>query len=330
MLLHVAEPYSEHDVRDVVEELIENGTLVVIVARHFATGRGFAVRPREVSVPAAGLSKVGAALMDDGLARIRQLDGRDVTRLRFSCGLATRLGAHKLVVIDPRGGIATASGMRSFVNADALARLARKRAGASGWTKGELSQLRATVLGGVDTINLTTADTLAAELFSYEGAGTLLTATEYCRVDALRLDDFAQAHTLLERGEREGFLLPRTPAQKARVLLSAYGAWFEGHRLAGIAALETDAYKKERLAEVVGLYTITRFKGEGVGVRILASLTDVAVERGCRAMFACTSNARAAEFFERNGFMRVEPSEIPHQKWQGRRKPLPECFWFDL
>ena len=128
----------------------------------------------------------------------------------------------------------------------------------------------------------------------------------------------------------EGFLLPRTPAEKARVLLSAYGAWFEGHRLAGVAALETDAYKKEHLAEVVGLYTIERFKGEGVGVRILASLTDVAVERGCRAMFACTSNVRAGQFFERSGFVRVEPSEIPQQKWKGRRKPLPECFWFDL
>jgi N-acetylglutamate synthase-like GNAT family acetyltransferase len=114
------------------------------------------------------------------------------------------------------------------------------------------------------------------------------------------------------------------------VLLSAYGAWFEGERLAGLAALETDAYKKEKLGEVVGLYTITRFKGEGVGVRILDALTAVAAERACRALFAVTSNAHAAAFFERNGFERVRATDIPARKWKGRRRPLPEVFWRDI
>jgi len=331
MVLHVTEPYTEHDVRGVVEELVDNGTLVVLVARQFLVGRGVSVRPYEVKVPATGLFAVSASLMEHGLARVRQLGGRAPTRLRFSCRLAMKLSAHKLVVIDPRGGIeSSTAGVRSFINADALARLARKRGGASGWSRGELRELRTTVLGGVDSVNLTSAETLDAELFSYEGAGTLLTARDYCSVEPLRLDDFPQALTLLDRGEREGFLLPRTPAQRARVLLSAYGAWFEGHRLAGLAALETDAYKKERLAEVVGLYTITRFKGEGVGVRIVAALAEVAKERGCRALFACTSNPRAASFFERDGFARVEPSEVPARKWKGRRRPFPEVFWRDL
>jgi amino-acid N-acetyltransferase len=222
------------------------------------------------------------------------------------------------------------AGTRSFINADSLARLARKRRRPSGWTRGELLELRATVLSGVDTINLTTAETLDAELFSYEGAGTLLTAREYCSVEPLRLDDFSQALTLLDRGEREGFLLPRTPEERARLLLSAYGAWFEGDRLAGLAGLETDAYQKERLAEIVGLYTITRFKGEGVGVRILDTLAEVAVERGCRALFACTSNLRAAAFFERHGFVHVDHDAVPSRKWKARRRPLPEVFWRDF
>jgi N-acetylglutamate synthase-like GNAT family acetyltransferase len=234
------------------------------------------------------------------------------------------------VVVDERGGVRSSDEVRSFITADALARLARKRPNHSGWTKGELRELRATVVAGVDSVNLTSADTLGEEMFSYKGAGTLITATEYCRVERLRLDDFAQALTLLDRGEREGFLLERTPRQRARLLLSAYGAWFEGHRLAGLAALETDAYKKERLGEVVGLYTITRFTGEGVGVRILEALAAEAAERGCTAMFACTSNVRAAGFFERNGFRPVDPDELPARKWKGRRAPLPECFWRDM
>jgi N-acetylglutamate synthase-like GNAT family acetyltransferase len=331
MVLHVSEPYTEHDVRDVVDELVENGTLVILVARHFSHGRGVRVRIREIEVPAAGLFAVSAALMAEGCARVRQPGGRAGSRLRFSCRLASKLGVHKLVVVDGRGGIRTGDDeVKSFVTADALGRLARKGTNHSGWTRGELRELRATVIAGVDTVNLTAAEALDAELFSYSGAGTLLTASEYCRVEPLRLDDFTQALTLLDRGEREGFLLPRTPRQRARVLLSAYGAWFEGHRLAGIAALETDAYRKEKLAEVVGLYTITRFLGEGVGVRILDALTAVATARGCVAMFACTSNARAAMFFERNGFWAVDPSELPARKWRGRRRPLPECFWREI
>ena len=330
MVLHVSEPYTEHDVREVVDELVENGTLVILVARHFSHGRGVRVRIREIEVPAAGLFAVSAALMADGLARVRQPGGRAGSRLRFSCRLASKLGVHKLVVVDTRGGIRTGETVKSFVTADALARLARKGTNHSGWTRGELRELRATVIAGVDTVNLTAAEVLDAELFSYGGAGTLLTASEYCRVEPLRLDDFTQALTLLDRGEREGFLLSRTPRQRARLLLSAYGAWFEGHRLAGIAALETDAYRKEKLGEVVGLYTITRFLGEGVGVRILEALTAVATERGCTAMFACTSNARAGTFFERNGFSPVEPADLPARKWKGRRRPLPECFWREI
>jgi len=47
-------------------------------------------------------------------------------------------------------------------------------------------------------------------------------------------------------------------------------------------------------------------------------------------LFACTSNPRAASFFERDGFARVGPTEVPARKWKGRRRPFPEVFWRDL
>jgi N-acetylglutamate synthase-like GNAT family acetyltransferase len=65
-------------------------------------------------------------------------------------------------------------------------------------------------------------------------------------------------------------------------------------------------------------------------VRILEALTKEASERGCTAMFACTSNARAAGFFERNGFRSIDADELPARKWKGRRPPLPECFWREM
>ncbi len=101
--------------------------------------------------------------------------------------------------------------------------------------------------------------------------------------------------------------------------------------MGGIAGLRIDAYKRQRLAEVVGLYTITRFQGEGVGVRLVEALAGASARRGCRAIFACTSNDRAAAFFERNGFEPVDVRRVPAVKWKGRGKRRPErVLWRDL
>jgi N-acetylglutamate synthase-like GNAT family acetyltransferase len=144
------------------------------------------------------------------------------------------------------------------------------------------------------------------------------------------VEHFQDAERLLARGEREGFLLPRTEEEKHRLLLAGYGAWFGGTRLSGVCGLETEAYSRRRIGEVVGLYTITRFQGEGVGVRMVDHLVDVANEAGLRALFACTSNVRAAAFFERCGFERVSPDKVPSVKWFGRRGELPMVLWRDL
>jgi N-acetylglutamate synthase-like GNAT family acetyltransferase len=143
------------------------------------------------------------------------------------------------------------------------------------------------------------------------------------------VDDFPQAYDLIDRGEREGFLLTRDAHARARLLLCGYGAWFEG-RLAGVGGLETELYKRERVAEIIGLYTITRFKGEGVGSNIVDHLLGVAEDRACKSVFACTANARAAEFFVRNGFERVSSKDVPKEKWKHRRGRRPMTFSREL
>jgi amino-acid N-acetyltransferase len=211
----------------------------------------------------------------------------------------------------------------------AAARLARNDALIDGWKPSEIKALVRIVRDGLDSVNLTTVAGAGDELFSYQGAGTLLTSGEYCHVEKLRVDDFAQANTLLDRGEREGFLLPRDAAERGRLLLGAFGAWFEG-RLAGIASLELEAYRRERAAEIVGLYTITRFIGEGVGVRMVEALIEAAGARGFTSIFACTSNERAARFFARNGFERVAPDQVPKRKWRRRQGAYPAAFRREL
>jgi N-acetylglutamate synthase-like GNAT family acetyltransferase len=69
------------------------------------------------------------------------------------------------------------------------------------------------------------------------------------------------------------------------------------------------------MGEIVGLYTITRFKGEGIGERLVAHLLAEAEQRGLVAVFACTLDQHAQQFFLRLGFERVTPDAVPPAKW---------------
>jgi N-acetylglutamate synthase-like GNAT family acetyltransferase len=195
------------------------------------------------------------------------------------------------------------------------------RDGEAEWTgvarrRRTLKVVKETLEGGVRSVNLCALDDLPNELFTYEGKGTLFTEEDYCRVERLGIDEFEEVERLIKRGQREGYLKVRTPEEIATLLLHGYGASIGDGHLAGICALETEPYRRERAGELVGLYTITRFKGEGVGARLVERVFADAADMGLRYVFACTTEDRAAAFFERQEFERVAPKDVPKVKWK--------------
>src|SRR5262249_57594224 len=90
-----------------------------------------------------------------------------------------------------------------------------------------------------------------------------------------------------------------------------------GRRLAGVGGLLTAPYATERAGEIVGLYTINRFKGEGLGDRLVERMVHEAETLGLEYVFACTLDERAQQFFERLGFVRVGHDAVPPTKWKG-------------
>ena len=235
--------------------------------------------------------------------------------------LATALRIPKLVLVDPEGGLLAGQLRRlSFVDAHVLDTLLRD--GEAEWSglgdrRALLVAVRDALQGGVESVNLCTAEGIAEELFTYEGSGTLFTRDDYCRVAPLGLDDFAQAERLLERGQREGLLKLRSPEEIAEVLGVGFGATICDRHLAGVAGLLTAPYAAERAGEIVGLYTITRFKGEGIGERLVTRLLAEAVERRLAYVFACAVDERAVQFFLRLGFEQVGAERVPVAKWAG-------------
>jgi amino-acid N-acetyltransferase len=235
--------------------------------------------------------------------------------------VAARLRVHKLVIAEDAGGISSPSAdQMSFMDEEMLNTILR--AGEAEWAglaarRATLAAVRAALQQGVRTVNLCRIGGLERELFTYEGSGTLFTREDYCKVERLGIDDFEEVERLLVRGQNEGYLKPRSEEETARILLNGFGATIGTHHLAGVCALETEAYAAERAGEIVGLYTITRFKSEGVGSRLLDRALLEARELGLGYVFACTIEPRAQAFFERHGFRDVGMDEVPAAKWKG-------------
>ncbi|HUI24657.1 MAG TPA: GNAT family N-acetyltransferase [Candidatus Kryptonia bacterium] len=234
--------------------------------------------------------------------------------------LARRFGVHKLVLVESAGGIGAADGRQlSFMDEPTLAAVLHE--GEAEWAgladrRATLQVVRTVLTGGVGSVNLCSLDGLARELFTYEGSGTLFTLADYCRVERLHIDDFQEVERLIERGQREGLLKLRQPDEIGEILLTGYGATISTHHLAGICALVTAPYTAEPAGEIVGLYTVTRFKGEGVGAKLIQRVLADARAHGLHYVFACTTEERAQVFFERHGFRRVTTGDVPAAKWR--------------
>jgi N-acetylglutamate synthase-like GNAT family acetyltransferase len=240
-----------------------------------------------------------------------------IAMARYAVRLAARLKVHKLVLIDPQGGVGEDRSL-SFLDASVLETLLG--AGQAEWAglghrRGLIQTILGGLLQGIPSINLCALNGVARELYTYEGAGTLFTLEDYCRVERLGIDDFREVERLLERGQREGFLKIRNREEIGELLFTGFGATIASGHLAGVGSLIWERYREENCGEVVALYTVSRFKGEGVGAKLLCRLLEEARERGLRSVFACTTEERAAQFFVRHGFHRVGIEDVPGAKW---------------
>ncbi len=238
----------------------------------------------------------------------------------FAQELASRLRVFKLIFVDRQDGLNDRKGHRlSFVE---MTRIRRTLAASGSRVRRAIVRAADRALkDGVGSVNLVAPRGVYDELFSFIGSGTLFTEMQYGQVRPISIDDFEEVEALIRRGQDEGFLLHRSPEQIARILPSCFGYRIGDEHLAGICALLTDPYRRERAGEITAMYTLTRFQGEGVAVELVKECVKEAQARMLRYVFACTSEDRAARFFARLGFRRIGPDEVPAAKWRGYDKP---------
>jgi N-acetylglutamate synthase-like GNAT family acetyltransferase len=238
--------------------------------------------------------------------------------LRTAQQVAVGLRVYKLVYLDPGGGLMRDGKRLSSLTEPALRALLRaERTEDVGLAarRPVLEAIHVALAGGVTSVSLCPLAGLGQELFTYEGCGTLFTRAEYCQIEKLGLDDFHEVERLLQRAAQAGHLKPRTPHDMARLLLHGYVARLGPASMepAGFCALLP--YPADQAAEIAGLFTITRYQGEGIAGRLVEVLVQEAHRQGLRYVFACTTQAGAQRLFVRQGFQPVTPEDVAAEKW---------------
>ena len=327
----------------VTRELVENRTRVVVVlggdAGDPADARSWMQLPEKARARRSPLGGRGprqdavgwdSAAEEPGLSRVWQvLRGRDLClvvtpgQARGVAGLVARgLRALKLVLLDEQGGLREAPSASPLSYLDGSRLEVLLKAGEAefqglGARRGDLEVIGQMLDAGVGSVNLCKPGDLAQELFSYQGAGTFFSRDDHLAIGRLSIDDFSEVERLLARGQAEGLLKPRTATEAGELLLDGYGAWIGEHHLAGVGALRRGLYAPEQAAEIAGLYAITRFKGEGIGKKLVRRMIQDARDDQLQFVFSVTSAERAASFFCKEGFLEVAPESLPAAKWHG-------------
>lgn len=299
----------------VLSDLAGNETRVVLMGVSEAALRACAPRVVVRNQEPAWSGALWRALAYDGRAGlVLPSDGF----ARHCADVASRLRLAKLVWLDGRGGLRDAAGRR--ISALALSDVESWGVAREAAIAGEVpvEEIGAMLKAGVTSVSVCRADDLADELFTYAGSGTFFSRERYTDVRALTLDDFDAAAYLIAQGVSEGYLAPRSESEIDRLLSHGFGVFIEGRYLAGIGSLRP--YPRDAVGELAGLYTVTRFAGEGVGAHLIRFGIERAQHQGFERVFACTTSERVATFFQRNGFEPVDDAQVPASKWRAYPK----------
>lgn len=161
---------------------------------------------------------------------------------------------------------------------------------------------------------------LLQELFSREGAGTLVTQENYETLRQAKLSDVASLLALLKPLEEAGVLVRRS-----RELLEAEINQFKVIDLDGslIACAALYPYPETNQAEVAAVVVHPDYRSQNRGEKLLQAIEKSALARGITEIFVLTT--QTAHWFLEQGFYPAQVEQLPASKramynWQRNSK----------
>lgn len=150
---------------------------------------------------------------------------------------------------------------------------------------------------------------LLRELFTRDGAGTMVSQNHYEQLRPASIDDVGGILELIEPLETQGILVKRS-----RELLENEIDRFTVIERDGmvIACAALYCYAQSNLGEIACVATHPDYRGEDRGERLLAALEGQARKNGLTEVFVLTT--KTAHWFQEMGFVQASQNELPQQK----------------
>lgn len=150
---------------------------------------------------------------------------------------------------------------------------------------------------------------LLAELFTRDGAGTLVTAEPYEATRTARIDDVGGILELIGPLEQAGVLVPRA-REVLETEISRFAVVERDGTVIGCAALYP--FEQERLGELACVAVRSDYRGSGRGDALLAFMERQARAAGLEQLFVLTT--RTAHWFRERGFEAAPLDALPKRK----------------
>ncbi len=170
----------------------------------------------------------------------------------------------------------------------------------------------AAVEGGVERAHLLDRHldgALLLELFTRDGAGTLISRQPFESLRPARTDDIPGILELIAPLEREGILVRRS-REKLERDLADYCVIERDGLVIGCAALH--AFPEVKMGELACLALHPDYRGENRGQRLLAHVEAQARRRGLERLFVLTT--RTLHWFRERGFRPATFTDLPVQR----------------
>lgn len=237
----------------------------------------------------------------------------NVASHEVACEVAVSLEADKLIgLVEARGIV---DGRRRRISqltpdeADSMLG-ARGRQGAD--TRRHLAAAARAVRSGVRRAHLVSRredGALLRELFSRDGAGTLVTDEAYEDVRAARIEDIGPISTLIRPLEEDG-LLVRRGRERLEAELDRFLVVDRDGLVIGCAALEP--FEDAGMAELYCVAIHPRYRETGRGETLLERMEARAAALGIERLFVLTT--RSAHFFQERGFEPATVRQLPARR----------------
>jgi len=162
----------------------------------------------------------------------------------------------------------------------------------------------------VHIINGRVEEGLLAEVFSKEGIGTLIYASEYQAIRHAMKKDVRSIMKLIKQPVENAELIKRTRVEVEKQLADYYV--FEVDRNP-VACIALHMYPEDKKAELACLYVSPLHENEGIGRKLMNYVEIQAREKECQEMF-CLSTQAFNYFQQKGGFVDGDVNHLPRER----------------